>query len=576
MQFQLAGLASGFDWRSMIDQLMAAERIPQQRLRADQGKNNDTRDALELLETKMEGLKSTVGGFDSSDLFNSKSTSLSDEDLAITAKAGTSSVEGTYEVSVTQLATTSRRSGSTDVGGTLGSVATVLSNLSFAQDINEGTVTINGQEITIQETDTLQDVFDSISIATSGVVSASYDNVSDKVTLSSSSGELELGDTADSSNFLSILKLDQIEVIDAGGGSSSVSSTGTLGVVDLSNSIATSGIGGGSPITGTGTITISGVAISFDADTESMGTLMGRVNDSAANVNMTYDSAADQFRIVSQETGALEMPVIDSGNGIMAALGLDGGAVIGKDLEFSIDGGAMISSRSNVISESSHGVNGLTITASETGTQTIGISRDSEALKEQINKFIASYNDIQDFILEKTKITVEGDDVKTSILSGNSEVYNLDTKLRALAFNQIENLGGEIFRLEHMGIDFIDGTSKLEIKDADALDSSLATELDSLEQFFMGDVDGDGDTDESFSTRMDAFVENYIRDDGILDVQMTTLANRNESIDERIEEMERRLEFTQSALETSFIAMENAQSNLQSQSAALDGLTLQS
>ena len=236
----------------------------------------------------------------------------------------------------------------------------------------------------------------------------------------------------------------------------------------------------------------------------------------------------------------------------------------------------MISSRSNVISESSHGVNGLTITASETGTQTIGISRDSEALKEQINKFIASYNDIQDFILEKTKITVEGDDVKTSILSGNSEVYNLDTKLRALAFNQIENLGGEIFRLEHMGIDFIDGTSKLEIKDADALDSSLATELDSLEQFFMGDVDGDGDTDESFSTRMDAFVENYIRDDGILDVQMTTLANRNESIDERIEEMERRLEFTQSALETSFIAMENAQSNLQSQSAALDGLTLQS
>ena len=408
------------------------------------------------------------------------------------------------------------------------------------------------------------------------MVSASYDNVSDKVTLSSSSGELELGDTADSSNFLSILKLDQIEVIDAGGGSSSVSSTGTLGVVDLSNSIATSGIGGGSPITGTGTITISGVAISFDADTESMGTLMGRVNDSAANVNMTYDSAADQFRIVSQETGALEMPVIDSGNGIMAALGLDGGAVIGKDLEFSIDGGAMISSRSNVISESSHGVNGLTITASETGTQTIGISRDSEALKEQINKFIASYNDIQDFILEKTKITVEGDDVKTSILSGNSEVYNLDTKLRALAFNQIENLGGEIFRLEHMGIDFIDGTSKLEIKDADALDSSLATELGSLEQFFMGDVDGDGDTDESFSTRMDAFVENYIRDDGILDVQMTTLANRNESIDERIEEMERRLEFTQSALETSFIAMENAQSNLQSQSAALDGLTLQS
>ncbi len=164
--------------------------------------------------------------------------------------------------------------------------------------------------------------------------------------------------------------------------------------------------------------------------------------------------------------------------------------------------------------------------------------------------------------------------MKTSVLSGNSEVYNLDTKLRALVFNQIENLGGEIFRLEHMGIDFIDGTSKLEIKDADALDSALSTELDTLEQFFMGDVDGDGGTDESFSSRMEAFVENYIRDDGILDIQMTTLADRNKAIDERIVEMERRLEFTQSALESSFIAMENAQSNIQSQSAALDGLTL--
>jgi flagellar capping protein FliD len=55
---------------------------------------------------------------------------------------------------------------------------------------------------------------------------------------------------------------------------------------------------------------------------------------------------------------------------------------------------------------------------------------------------------------------------------------------------------------------------------------------------------------------------------------MTTLADRNKAIDERIVEMERRLEFTQSALESSFIAMENAQSNIQSQSAALDGLTL--
>lgn len=572
MQFQLAGLASGFDWRSMIDQLMAVERIPQQRLREDQSDNTEMRDALELLETKMDKLKTTMSAFDDSALYNAKSTSLSDDTLGIVAEAATSTVEGNYEINVTQLATTSKRSGTSNVGGSLEDANTVISSLRFANDITEGTFTINGQEITVQNTDTLQDIFDSISIATSGVVIGSYDNVSDKVTLTSSSGELDLGESADSSNFLSVLKLDQIEVVDAGGGSSSVSSTGALGVVDMASSIATSGISSGAPITGSGTITINGVAISFDADNESMGSLMGKVNDSAANVTMTYDTAADQFRIVNNETGALEMPVIDSANGLLAALGLDGGASIGQDLQFSVDGGASVSSRSNVISESSHGITGLTITATETGTQTIGIGRDSEELREKINEFITSYNDVQDYILEKTKVTVEGDDVQTSVLSGNREVYSLDSKLRATAFNAIGNLGGEIFRLEHMGIDFMSDTSKLEIKDADALDEALVGQLDQLEQFFMGDIDGDGDIEESFATRMETFVENYTRDDGILDVQIENLANRNQDIDERIEEMERRLEFTRSALEASFIAMEEAQSNIQQQSSALSGL----
>ncbi len=195
---------------------MAAERLPQARLRTEQTENNDKRDALELLGTKLDALNSTVGKFSDSALFNSKSTTYSDDALGISASAGTSASEGTYEVSVTQLASTSKRTGLTDVGGTIGDANTVIFNLNLATDITEGTFFINGQEITIQETDTLQDVFDGISIATSGVVSASYNSIVDKVTLTSSSGELELGGDSESSNFLSALKLDQIEVVNAG------------------------------------------------------------------------------------------------------------------------------------------------------------------------------------------------------------------------------------------------------------------------------------------------------------------------------------------------------------------------
>ena len=574
MQFQLAGLASGFDWRVMIDQLMEIERIPQARLREDQSENTDKKDSLQRVDTKLQALKTSVSGFNDGVLYNSKAVTLSDETLGIIASAGTSAQEGSYNIDVTQLATSSKRNGNTDVGGTIGSADTLISSLNLSTEITEGTFFINGQEITIQETDTLQDVFDGISIATSGVVSASYDENADKVMLTSSSGELELGGSSDSSNFLAALKLEQIEMVSSGGGSTSVSSSGTLGVVDLNSSIASSGIGGGSPISGSGTITINGVAISFDADSESMNALMTRVNESAANVTMTYDSSADQFRIVNNSTGALEMPVIDSDNGLMAELGLDGYATVGQDLRFSIDGGATLSSRSNVISESDHGIQSLDITISEIGSQNIGISRDSEALSEQINSFIATFNDIQDYILEETKVTVEETEVTRGNLAGNREISQLDSQLRSLAFRQIEGLGGDIFRLEHIGIDFISGTSKLEIKDASKLESALAANLDKLEDLFTGDIDGDGDTSESFTARMDEFIENFTADGGILDTQINTLTEQNSDIDSQIEEMERRLEFTRQALEASFIAMEEAQSNIQQQANALAGLSL--
>lgn len=445
----------------------------------------------------------------------------------------------------------------------MGTTGTVITNLRLATDITEGTFSVNGQEITVAATDTLQDVFDAISAATSGVVSASYDGVSDKVTITSSSGQLDLGGDSDTSNFLEAMRLDQLEVVDAGGGSSSVTSTKALGVVDLDSSIASSGISG--PITGSGTIFINGIQIDYDADTESIQTLMSRINASDADVTMTYDTAADQFRIVNNQTGAYEMNAVDDSNTLLAALGLDGSATVGNDLTFSIDGGSSLTSRGNVITSEEHGISGLTITATETGTQTITIAQDATELEDKINTFIQAYNDVQDFILEKTKIEVEDGEVTSDILARNREVSTLSQKLRGLAFDAISGMTGDIFRLEHLGIDFISDTSKLEIKDSDALQNALSSELDTLETFF-------SEGDDSFATRMEEFILNYTDSDGILDLQTDNLDEANQRIDETIEAMERRIEFQQAAMEAAFVAMEEAQSNIQNQANALASL----
>ncbi len=564
MQFQLAGLASGFDWRTMIDQLIAIERIPQNALRDEQSENTNQITALNQLNTKLETLDARLGDLKSTSIYNSKSTSVSDENLNISASADTSAVQGTYQFAISQLATATRRIGTSDVGGDMGTTSTVITNLRLATDITEGTFSINGQEITVASTDTLQDVFDAISAATSGVVSASYDSGADTVTLTSSSGQLDLGGSDDTSNFLDAMRLKQLEVQDAGGGSSEVTSTKALGVVDLDSSIASSGISG--PITGSGTIFINGIQIDYDADTESIQTLMNRVNASDADVTMTYDTAADQFRIVNNQTGAYEMNAVDDSNTLLAALGLDGSATVGNDLSFSVDGGATITSRDNVISSEDHGITGLTVTATEVGTQSITIARDSAELKDKINTFIQAYNDVQDFILEKTKIEVEDGEVTSDILARNREVSTLSQKLRSEAFQAVSGMTGDIFRLEHLGIDFISDTSKLEIKDSDALDNALSNELDTLQTFFM-------EGDDSFATRMEDFIQNYTISDGIIDIQTDNLTEANNRIDDTIETMERRIEFQQAALEAAFIAMEEAQAKIQNQSSALSSLT---
>ncbi|MDQ8200032.1 flagellar filament capping protein FliD [Pelagicoccus enzymogenes] len=564
--FNVAGLASGFDWNSMVDQLMAIERIPQQRLRAEKGENDDKVDALKTLKTKLDKLKSSTVDLKSSSLYNSKSAGASDETLNISAKAGTNASKGNFEITVSQLATATRRIGTADVVSQMGDENSLISALRTSTEITEGTFSVNGQEVTIAETDSLQDVFDAISIATAGVVTGTYDSVTDTISLESASGQLELGGEEDSSNFLKAMKLHQLEVVDGGSGTATVTSRSALGVVDVDDTVANSGIGG--PITGSGTFHINGVAIAFDADNESISAILARVNESEAGVTMSFDSAADQFRIINNETGAYAMNVSDSGNGFLAALGLTGSADVGKDLEFSMDGGATKKSRSNTITTESHGLTGVTITASETGTQTITIDSDTEELKKKVNSFISAFNDVQDYIQEKTKITVDGDEVEAAILAGNRELSSLDSKLRTFAFGQVDELtSGTLFRLEHMGIDFITGTSKLEIKDSSKLDEALVNDLDTLEQFFVG-------AENNFSGRLDSFLENFLKSDGVMDTIQSSYTERNSDIDEQIKEMERRLEFKRDTLESSFIAMEAAQSKTQNQASALAGLNL--
>ncbi|MFO1511611.1 MAG: hypothetical protein U1F83_01645 [Verrucomicrobiota bacterium] len=67
-------------------------------------------------------------------------------------------------------------------------------------------ITVNGKQITINASDTLQTVFNNIQAATGGNVTGSYDSATDSITLSSAS-PIVVGSATDTSNFLQVARL---------------------------------------------------------------------------------------------------------------------------------------------------------------------------------------------------------------------------------------------------------------------------------------------------------------------------------------------------------------------------------
>ena len=94
---------------------------------------------------------------------------------AWSASTSAGAAVGAYEIGVTQLAFAARLLGGGDLSGPLSSSADVsgvtLATLRGSLPVTAGTFTVNGKQVTVATTDTLQAVFTAISTATSGAVS---------------------------------------------------------------------------------------------------------------------------------------------------------------------------------------------------------------------------------------------------------------------------------------------------------------------------------------------------------------------------------------------------------------------
>lgn len=555
----LSGLASGFDWRALVDQLVEVERAPQRRLFTEQQDLQTRKTAYNSIATQLSVLQNRVDELNDGELFDSRLAKSSSEEIAA-ALAESGAALGTYAYHIIQLATASVRLGAANIARAINPTTDVsalsLSDAPFSTAVGAGTFTVNGKQVTIAATDTLQGVFDKISTATGGDIAGSYDPNTDRVSLTSATNaEIVLGSATDTSNFLQVARL-------SNNGGSSVTSSSALGSIRLSGPLSSANLAtviddGGS---GTGTFKINGVEIAFDTDVDSISEVLKRINDSTAGVTASYDSVSDRFLLTSKVTGDIGIALEDVTGNFLAATGLSSGVLQrGQDLLYTVNGGGQLSSRSNTITEDSSGIEGLSVTVVGAGDTTVTVSSDSARIKKAITDFIDDYNKAQGLIDTNTASTTDAKGkVTAGTLAGESDAYTISADLRRFVTATFASLGGTIKRLESLGIRSNGEDDKLTLSDGEKLDAALASNLGEVKSLFTNATDG-------LAVKLGKYLENTVGDDGTLPTKQSNLDKQVSSIDDQITEQERLVQINREQLIASFIAMEKAQQTINQQ-----------
>jgi flagellar hook-associated protein 2 len=556
----LSGLASGLDWKSLVDQLMQIEAAPVTRLQNEQDDNTAKSNALGNLNTKLTALQAAAQKLKDPALFSGRTVTSGTTGSTWSFSAGAGTAAGSHTIAVSQVAAKARRDGAANITAGLAATSDVagvtLATMRTASVITSGKFTINGQQVTVATTDSLKTIFDRIAAATDNDITGAYDPVTDKVTLTSATNaKIVLGAANDTSNFLNVLKL-------ANNDSDTVSSYGTLGTARTGNALVNSGLNTAITAvdgTGAGTFTINGVAINYNVNTDSLNTLVKRINASGAGVTANYDAVNDRMQLVNNTTGDVGMTLSESAGGVLGALGLTSGytATRGKNAEFAVDGGPTLISNSNTLDAAALGVTGLSVTVDSQTTQTVTVAADTDKMNTNIKSFITAYNAVQTFIDTVTKITTTGGKVTTAVLSGNHDIQSWASDMRRMAFGAIGG-AGTIDRLDDLGID-LDQDGQMSVKDQDKLDGALANHGADVEAFFSTASTG-------FAAKFDAKLTTLIKTD--TDSQ-TRLTKTNADIDSQIAALQRRLDQQRQLLTSSFIAMESAQSQIKNQGMAI-------
>jgi len=576
----LDGLASGMGTEEIINQLVQLERKPiinmqQEKMGLEESKNawRDVNSRLDKLEGKLTQLKL-------SSTFQSNSTTSSNEDVA-TATATSDAAAGNYNLNITKMAQSLRIASDKQLDSS--------SELGLSGDVS-----INGQTVTIEATDSLNDINNTINeTADIGVTSSIIDNT--LVLESSDTGFDNKISLQDSNNVLSSLGLvsgNKTNLAEAATFSaSSEHSSGDYPVSSLNDGDTTSwGNGDGWNDDTSSDFSNDWVQMDFGS-TKIVDQVKVHTLDTAEHPAYEYgvkdyeiqywNSDSGSWQTVEEvngntegsvennfsavETDKIRIKVNDSNDGKYSRLTeveayntndqYKNVLQNASDAELNINGVDVTSSSNNI----EDAVKGVNFNINSTGSTEINVSQDTKKATSAVQEFVDQYNSVMDFV--DTKLDYDPEEDKAGALQGDSTLMRLQMRLRSMvtdrvkeadSYNQLTSVGIEIDR---------DGVMSF---DSGKMTEAIADSPEKVMNLFNAEQDEDGF--DGVATRMDQYVDQLLQSNtGTIPRKIDFFNTRMDNIDEDIEDQERRLESTRERYREQFTAMEEAMSQMQQQ-----------
>lgn len=484
MSSSVDGLVSGLDTTSLIKQLMAAERAPQDRLVRRVGDAQSIVAAYQSLNTKLASLRDAAASLADPAGWNIMKTASSTPTVA-TASVGAGALGGSLTFTVNRLATAS----SVISSGTVASLSSVIASgpllvssggaaIGFASFGGNAGLTMGAHAIKVTQastgaTKTATTALGTTTAITAGVndtLDVEVDGVAKSYTIApnavydaaglaaavtaASNGDLKASvdgtghlvlTTADEGTMatlkitggtgLNALGLTGAEV----GGSASA---GTDGVVDVDGQVTTlndvragtsvsltSGTGGSVTATFSGGLRVGSVqAKNVDTGDGSLSAVVNAIN--AAGVGVS----ASAIQVVP---GQLKLQLASAATGLAGAESVDTSSLTGlgtftsfgtaQDASVTVGSGPGafdITSSSNQVSNV---LTGVTLNLASTGTTTVTVSRDADALATKVSSLVDQVNGVLKEI--KAQTGYDPDTKAAGLLIGDFTVRQIQSNL---------------------------------------------------------------------------------------------------------------------------------------------------